>query len=96
VALPQCGFDNFLFLPGQDTIQRTRSLAGIRDFPPKPGFVDRKSSVLAQDDGSLNHVLQFTNVPRPVIRLQQCDALFVDRSEFLSSFLGEAVDEILN
>src|SRR6266852_1055704 len=41
----------------------TPSATGNWAFPPEQGFA------LAQDDGTLDYVLKFTNVPRPVICL---------------------------
>src|SRR5262245_25374783 len=52
-----------------------------RDRPcGQPGLVDREDVVGAQDDGPLDHVLQLTDIPRPVVRLQQVERLLLDRA----------------
>src|SRR6202035_819558 len=49
----------------------------------------------ANNDGSLNHVLQFADITRPGIRLKQSEALFVHSLKALSNFPGETIDEVL-
>ena len=59
-------------------IQRTRAAPGNRDLPPKPGLVHRKGVTFAQDNGTLNHVLQLTDVPGPRIILQPAEVVRMD------------------
>jgi len=46
-------------------------------------FVNRKCRSAAKNDRFLNHVLQFANIARPVIRLQQFQRLPIDVLDFL-------------
>jgi hypothetical protein len=50
-------------------------------LPQKPTLIDGEDVSLPYDDGALDHVLQFTNIAGPLIRLQQVEALLVERSK---------------
>jgi len=62
----------------------------------KPTLSDREILRVAHDYRSLDDVLQFANVTRPGVRLEQFQALFVYPADALSWFARKAIDEVLN
>src|SRR5258706_332538 len=65
-------------------------------LPRKPALIHREILCVAYDDRSLDDVLQFANVTRPRVRLQQFQALFVYPANVLSHFPDVTIDKILN
>ena len=49
---------------------------GRKWLATKPGLVDRQMLCFAHDGRSLNHVLQFADVPRPGVGAKQVEAFF--------------------
>ena len=62
----------------------------------QPGRVDGKDLARAHNHGPLDHVLQLTDVARPVVVLQQLQRFLVDRVEALSRPGGVALHEVLD
>ena len=65
-------------------------------FECQPGFVDRKCFALAQDYGPLDNILQFPNIPRPVVGLKRFDRPLRNVSNHLAGFLCVSLDEMLD
>src|SRR5437867_9145208 len=96
MAFCQRGFYHFFLLSCKSAIQSGATPWVWALFPLQPGLVDRKRITLAQDHGTLNHILYFTNVPWPHICLEHFQRFFIDCSELLSSPFTEAINEVLN
>src|SRR6266481_8595694 len=62
----------------------------------EPGLVHSKGVRVAQNDCTLNHILQLPNVSRPRIRLQKPQRFLVDANELLPNLLSKASDEIFD
>src|ERR1700690_2266052 len=62
----------------------------------KPTFIDREILRLTYNDGSLNYVLQFTNITWPGVRLEQIETLFVHPLETFSCFPCVTINEVLD
>src|SRR5579863_9232874 len=69
---------------------------GRRRLSRKPTLIDGEILCFAYNDRSLNHVLQFANITRPRVRLQQIETLFVQRLKALSCLPRETINEVLN
>src|ERR1700722_15714964 len=65
-------------------------------MPRRPTLIDREILCFTYNYGSLDNVLQFTNVTRPRIRLKQFQTLFVYPADGLSCFSRKTVDEVLD
>src|SRR6266851_2089998 len=92
----QGGLNHSLFLPLQRAIESRCRTSELWRLPFEPGLVHAKNVAFAQDHGSLNHVLQFTNVARPAVCLEQFEGFSVDCFELLSSVFPEAINEVLD
>jgi len=55
-----------------------------------------RHSLFHSNDGSLDHVLQFTNIIGPGIRLKQSQALFIHSLKAPYSFPCETIDKVLH
>src|SRR5260221_13191163 len=62
-------------------------------LPRKPALIHREILCVAYDDRSLYDVLQFADITRPRVRLQQFQALFVYPTNVLSHFPGVTIDD---
>src|SRR6516164_568955 len=62
----------------------------------QPDLIDRKRLAVAQDHRSFNHVLQFPNVPGPMVSLKHCQSSFVDILDLLSDFAGVALRKVFH
>src|SRR5258708_14567884 len=56
------GFNHFLFLLHKGAVQRTSPFWACWQFPPSPSFLYSEGFPLAQDHGTLDHILYLTNV----------------------------------
>src|SRR5713101_3542485 len=65
-------------------------------LPRKPTLIDREILCFAYNYRSLDDVLQFANITRPGVRLQQIEALLVHRMKALSCFPCVTIDEVLD
>src|SRR5260370_42391998 len=59
-------------------------------------LIHSKDVRVAQNDCTLDHILQLGNVSRPRIRLQEPQRFLVDAYELLPNLLSKASDEILD
>jgi len=96
MARCQRGFNHSLLLPKQSIIECDCWASDLGRFPLEPCLVHRKSIAVAQDNGPLNHVLQFANVTRPAIRLEKLESFSIDGFELLSRLLSEAINKVLD
>src|ERR1700752_392913 len=62
----------------------------------EPSLIHSKDVRVAQDDCTLDKILQLANVSRPRIRLQKPQCFLVDANELLPNLLSKASDEILD
>src|SRR6202041_1474505 len=62
----------------------------------EPTFIHLEVLAIAYDNGPLDYVLQFANVARPAVGLEQFEAPPIDSRDLLTRFAGVAVDEILD
>src|SRR5262249_6481834 len=69
VCLSKHRFNKRLFVGCKSTTKRDHGF-GRRGLPREPVFIDRKRFSLANDHGSLDHVLQLSNVAGPTIGLE--------------------------
>src|SRR5260370_17411331 len=67
---------------------------GRKRLLSKPGVVDREILCFAHDDRSLNHVLQFADVPWPGVGAKQVEAFFGYPLYVLSHFPRALIDEV--
>ena len=103
LAFGQCGLDGlsfilgkcFLFLP-EDASARDRPSGHSVRLALQPRLVNGESLPVAQDYGTLNYILQFANIPRPIVGLKEIQGPLVDLCDLLPSSLGVAFDQILN
>src|SRR6266852_8870342 len=65
-------------------------------LPREPTLIYREILGVAHDYRSLDDVLQFANVTRPGVRLEQFQALLVYPADALSCFPREPIDEVLH
>ena len=64
--------------------------------PGKPASVDRESLRFTDDDGTFDNVLQFANIARPEIRLQQFEAFLVNGPKHLPCLPGVTIQKVLH
>src|SRR5258707_7944353 len=62
----------------------------------QPGFIYDKGFPITQDHGALDYILQFANVTRPVVILEQIQRSLIDVLDFLASRLRVTIDEVFN
>ena len=62
----------------------------------QPAFVNLELFSIAQDDRSLNHVLQLANVAGPVVPLKEFQRFLPDMPDSFSRFLCVALDQVLD
>src|SRR5260370_19363051 len=67
-----------------------------RRLPGKPALVDREILCVADDERSLNHVLQFADITRPRVRLKQIEAFLAHSPKALSCFPCVTINEVLD
>src|SRR5580692_6321073 len=86
--------DNRLLVCGKFARQRARAI----DLAAcgQPTLVDGEFVGVAHDHGALNHILQFTHVSGPWIRLKTIESLPVDAPERLVCLPGIAMNEVLH
>src|SRR3989475_9380324 len=65
-------------------------------FRLQPRVVDRECFALTQHDATLDHVLQLTDIARPVVRLQECHRALLDARDPLGGALREPFHEVLD
>src|SRR5260370_25741436 len=92
----ECGFDHLLLLLEQRAIHCACWTCNLRRLALEPGLVHKKCLFLAQDDGPLNYILKFTNVPWPVVLLEQFESFSIESFKLLSRFFPVAIDKILD
>src|SRR5712691_10437528 len=93
-ARGQGGFDEFAFVLGACRHQGHGRPGPQGRVPLQPALLDGKDVALTQDDGALNDVLQFTDVPGPVVGLKEFQGPLVDGSDLLPSSCRIALDQI--
>src|SRR5215471_20383477 len=93
VTLCQCVFDCFSFtsgelllILGQDTGAGETPAGGLRPGA-QPGLVDGKGIPVSEDDGTFDDILQFSNVPWPVVAPEKIRGSFTYFADFLSGLL---------
>src|SRR5262245_2992602 len=97
-ALGQCRFDDLPFTP-RVTLNGSRwscPSGWLRRLRGQPEFVDSEHTARAQNHRSLDHILQLTDVARPIVRLQQVQRLLVDRTNLFARPAGVALHEVLD
>jgi len=96
-TLPQRSLDYVLFLRLQSLVQ-FGLVCRLRwnRLGQQPGLVDRKILCFAHDDRSLNHVLQFADVPWPGVGAKQVDAFFGYPAYALFHFPRAMIDEVFD
>jgi hypothetical protein len=67
LAFRQCSFNHFLFLSLQRAGKHGLLPGRLGRLAHEPSFVNRESITVAQDNGPLDYVLQFTNVAWPLV-----------------------------
>src|SRR2546427_179378 len=67
-----------------------------RAFRLQPRVVDRECLAFTQHDGTLDHVLQLTDIARPGVRLQECHRALLDARDLLAGALREPFHEVLD
>src|SRR5712691_3506007 len=82
-ARGQGGFDEGAFVLGACRHQGPGRPGRQGGCPLQPAFLDGKGVACTQDDGALDDVLQFTDVPGPVVGLKQCQGLLADGPDLL-------------
>src|SRR5580692_6751103 len=65
-------------------------------LPGKPALINGESLCFGDNNRALNHVLQFPDVSRPWVGLQQLQRLLVDQADMLARLGGVALHEILD
>ena len=93
-ALGQRGFDQGAFVLGTCRHQGHGRPGPRGRFPLQPALLDGKGVARTQDDGALNDVLQFADVPGPVVGLKQVQGLLVDGPDLFPGLFGVALDQI--
>src|SRR5262249_5681291 len=92
----QCRFNRFSFALLQRRRERYRGAGKLPIFPFEPGFVYAEGFAVAQNNGSLDYILQFANVARPIVALEQVVCFLADIFNLFTSFLRIALHEILD
>ena len=89
---------NDLLLLRRKLPQRFKSTARHSDrrLSREPTFINCELLRFAYDDRSLDHILQFTNITRPRVRLKQIEALLAQGLKALSCLPCETINEVLN
>src|SRR5882757_1579743 len=87
LAFSQCGFNNFSLLILESVGQRTWQLLPDWLRAGQPSLFDPKSIAAGQDHGSLNDVLQLTDISRPRIQLAEFQRILVNCANLLTGFL---------
>src|SRR5216683_2170577 len=90
LAFCQCGFDCFSFAVGKIPLVVGEN-AGARNAPrdlvrlwTQPCLIDGERFAIAQDHSTLDHVLQFADVPWPIVGLENVEGLLLDMADCLS------------
>src|SRR5215472_933095 len=93
VTLCQCVFDGFSFtsgelllILGQDTGAGETPAGGLRPRA-QPSLVDDEGIPIREDYRTLNDILQFSDVPRPVVGSEKVRGLFTYSADSLSRLL---------
>ena len=95
-ALGQSGFDKLSFLFSSQPSQPMNFLIRSRRFRLQPGFVHPKDLVIAEDYSSLDHVLQFANIARPILGLKQFQRPLLNTLDFLAGFARVSFGEVFH
>src|SRR5215469_15698520 len=93
VTFCQCVFDCFSFtrgelllIVGEDT-GAGEAPRGVLFLWAQPGFVNDKSIPVREDYGTLDDILQFSNVPWPIVASEKIRGTFTYFADFLSRLL---------
>src|SRR5260370_2799050 len=62
----------------------------------QPGFIYDKVFRITQYHGALDYILQFANVARPVVILEQFQGSLIDVFDFLTSRVCVTIDQIFD
>src|SRR5258708_6140453 len=102
LAFYQCGFDCFSFAVGKIPLVVGEN-AGTRNAPrglvrlwTQPCLIDGKRFAFAQDHGTLDHVLQFADVPWPIVGLENVEGLLLDMADCLSGSSRISLHQVLD
>jgi hypothetical protein len=87
---------NHFFFLGSKLLRnfKFRSPLRRRRSSRKPTLIDLEILQLTHDDRQVDHVVKFVNTTRPRVRLEQIEALLVNRLKALSRFPRETVSEV--
>src|SRR5215469_4694749 len=102
VTLCQCVFDCFSFTSGELLLILGQE-TGARETPPnglfpwaQPSLIDDEGIPIREDYRTLDDILQFSDVPRPVVASEKIRRSFTYFADSLSRLLRIALDQILN
>ena len=96
MAFGERGLDQF-FLLGNESFGEWLGRPSTGACPsPEPALIDGQVLGIAHDDGPFNHVLQFSNVARPCVRLEEIQAPLIDSRYLFPGFAGKAIDEVFH
>src|SRR5271156_3265689 len=95
-GLPQCSFEHFSFSLHETCNERDRCRQWFRSYSRKPGFLYPERIPVAQDHCPLDYILQFANIPWPVIGLEQLEGFLVDIPELLTHFCSVSVNQVFD
>src|SRR5215470_18037643 len=84
LAFSQGRFDDFFLLILEGLLQWAWSLCTAWRLAGQPSLFDPKCIAAAENHRSLDNILQFANVARPLISLAQLKRLFVNLTDLFS------------
>jgi hypothetical protein len=96
LAFRQRRLDHFSFLCSKLVGKRLNRRIGACRLSDEPTFIDAKILRLGNDHGALDYILQFADISRPPVGLQELHALLGDARDLLSSLAGIAIDKVLH
>src|SRR5712671_876011 len=96
LGIPQRALDHFYLALDKSRNERGTRPTRLAICACKPGFIDRKGFPIAHDHRALNDVLQFANVARPVIPLEQVESIFANRSNLFTGFSCVTIDQVFH
>jgi len=99
----QCRFNDFSFtigefpfIFGENARARKHAVACLIRLPSQPRLVNRERFLLAENYSTFNNILQFTDIPWPVVCLKQIECLPLYAADFLPDPFRVAFDQILH
>src|SRR5258705_4522019 len=76
--------------------ERNTRRGSLRSDWRQPGFIYGKGFPIAQNHGTLDYILQFANVARPVVSLKQVQGSLIDISNLFTSSLRVTIDQVFD